>query len=132
DGDEATYHEIIFKELKCLGLYDLQNLKSFSSGNYTLKFPALDDLTVINCPAMENFCNGALSTPKLQQVLTGWEVRRRTWDLNATIEQLKQRRYRKYKCKSHIVIYDSLLLQNDRCLKRRTKMVDIRKIMFLE
>ncbi|KAG4123418.1 hypothetical protein ERO13_D11G325233v2 [Gossypium hirsutum] len=89
DGDEATYHEIIFKELKCLGLYDLQNLKSFCLGNYTLKFPALDDLTVINCPAMENFCNGALSTPKLQQVLTGWEVRRRTWDLNATIEQFK-------------------------------------------
>ncbi|MFQ6667873.1 hypothetical protein Gotur_033737, partial [Gossypium turneri] len=33
DGDETTYDEIIFKELKCLELYDLQNLKSFCSGN---------------------------------------------------------------------------------------------------
>ncbi|MBA0742225.1 hypothetical protein Gogos_015303 [Gossypium gossypioides] len=66
--DEATYHETNLKELKCLELYDLQNLKSFCSGNYTLKFPALDDVTVIDCPAMENFCNGALSTPKLHEV----------------------------------------------------------------
>ncbi|MFQ6635689.1 hypothetical protein Gotur_011400, partial [Gossypium turneri] len=33
DGDEATYQEIIFEELKCLELKGLQNLKSFCSGN---------------------------------------------------------------------------------------------------
>ncbi|XP_016712074.1 uncharacterized protein [Gossypium hirsutum] len=81
DGDE--------KELKCLELYDLQNLKSFCSGNYTLKFPSSDELYVSKCPAMENFCNGALSTPKLQEVQTRRDVRR-YWDLNATIEQLKK------------------------------------------
>ncbi|MFQ6635692.1 hypothetical protein Gotur_011400, partial [Gossypium turneri] len=90
DGDEATYHEIIFKELKCLELKGLQNLKSFCSGNYTLKFPSLDDVTVIDCPAIENFCNGALSTPKLQEVQTGRDVRKCTWDLNSTIEQLNK------------------------------------------
>ncbi|TYG47943.1 hypothetical protein ES288_D11G383100v1 [Gossypium darwinii] len=89
DGDEATHHEIIFKELKYLELYDLQNLKSFCSGNYTLKFPSLDEVHVSICPAMENFCNGALSTPKLQEVETEWGVRR-CWDLNATIEQLSK------------------------------------------
>ncbi|MBA0768901.1 hypothetical protein Gotri_017675, partial [Gossypium trilobum] len=89
DGDEATYHEIIFKELKCLELYDLQNLKSFCSGNYTLKFPSLDEVYVSKCPAMEIFCNGGLSTPKLQEVQTRWDVRR-CWDLNATIEQLNK------------------------------------------
>ncbi|PPD68844.1 hypothetical protein GOBAR_DD34271 [Gossypium barbadense] len=89
DGDETTYDEIIFKELKCLELYDLQNLKSFCSGNYTLKFPSLDELYVSKCPAMENFCNGALSTPKLQVVQTRRDVRR-CWDLNATIEQLNK------------------------------------------
>ncbi|MBA0878389.1 hypothetical protein Goshw_020539, partial [Gossypium schwendimanii] len=52
DGDEATYHEINFKELKCLKLYYLQNLKSFCSGNYTLKFPSLDEVYVGDCPAM--------------------------------------------------------------------------------
>ncbi|MBA0858813.1 hypothetical protein Goshw_000617, partial [Gossypium schwendimanii] len=67
DGDEATHHEIIFKKLKYLELYNLQNLKSFCSGNYTLKFPSLDEVYVSNCPAMENFCNGALSTLKLQE-----------------------------------------------------------------
>ncbi|KAG4123423.1 hypothetical protein ERO13_D11G325601v2 [Gossypium hirsutum] len=89
DGDEATHHEIIFKELKYLELYDLQNLKSFCSGNYTLKFPSLDEVDVSFCPAMENFCNGALSTPKLQEVETERGVRR-CWDLNATIEQLNK------------------------------------------
>ncbi|TYI58605.1 hypothetical protein E1A91_D11G371900v1 [Gossypium mustelinum] len=89
DGDEATHHEIIFKELKYLELYDLQNLKSFCSGNYTLKFPSLDEVHVSICPAMENFCNGALSTPKLQEVETERGVRR-CWDLNATIEQLSK------------------------------------------
>ncbi|MFQ6667871.1 hypothetical protein Gotur_033737 [Gossypium turneri] len=60
DGDETTYDEIIFKELK-----------------------------LSKCPAMENFCNGALSTPKLQEVQTRRDVRR-CWDLNATIEQLNK------------------------------------------
>ncbi|MBA0561136.1 hypothetical protein Golob_017986, partial [Gossypium lobatum] len=85
--DEATYHETNLKELKCLEHYDFQNLKSFCSGNYTLRFPALDDVTVIDCPAMENFCHGALSTPKLHEVklrLFGF----RAGDLNATVEQL--------------------------------------------
>ncbi|TYJ12397.1 hypothetical protein E1A91_A11G346900v1 [Gossypium mustelinum] len=90
EGDEATYHEIIFKEMKCLELKGLQNLKSFCSGNYTLKFPSLNDVTVIDCPAIENFCNGALSTPKLQEVQTGRDVRKCTWDLNSTIEQLNK------------------------------------------
>ncbi|MBA0785574.1 hypothetical protein Gotri_025435 [Gossypium trilobum] len=89
DGDETTYHEIIFKELKCLALYDLKNLKSFCPGNCTLKFPSLHDVAVIDYPAMENFGNGALWTPKLQEVETGWDVRR-CWDLNATIEQLNK------------------------------------------
>ncbi|XP_040961062.1 uncharacterized protein [Gossypium hirsutum] len=93
DGDEATYQEIIFEELKCLELKGLQNLKSFCSGNYTLKFPSLDDITVIDCPAIENFCNGALSTPKLQEVQTEQDVRKCTRDLNSTIEQLNKEEY---------------------------------------
>ncbi|MBA0771329.1 hypothetical protein Gotri_019809, partial [Gossypium trilobum] len=86
NGDESTHHEIIFRKLKCLELYCLQNLKSFCSKNITLKFPSLDEVTGTNCPTMENFCGGALSTPKLQMV----QQMGRPWagDLNASIEQL--------------------------------------------
>ncbi|KAH1084291.1 hypothetical protein J1N35_024052 [Gossypium stocksii] len=83
NGDESTHHEIIFRKLKCLELYCLQNLKSFCSKNITLKFPSLDEVTVSNCPTMENFCGGALNTPKLQmvQLLGRW-----AGDLNASID----------------------------------------------
>ncbi|MBA0879372.1 hypothetical protein Goshw_010888 [Gossypium schwendimanii] len=86
NGDESTHHEIIFRKLKCLELYCLQNLKSFCLKNITLKFPSLDEVTVTNCPTMENFCGGALSTPKLQMV----QLMGRRWagDLNASNEQL--------------------------------------------
>ncbi|MBA0687709.1 hypothetical protein Goari_015223 [Gossypium aridum] len=46
NGDESTHHEIIFRKLKCLELYCLQNLKSFCSQNITLKFPSLDEVTL--------------------------------------------------------------------------------------
>ncbi|MBA0605505.1 hypothetical protein Godav_018074, partial [Gossypium davidsonii] len=89
DGDQATYHEIIFREFKFLKLDGLQNLKSFCSGNHTLKLPSLVEVTVNACPRMENFCQGRLSTPKLHKVqLTETDFEGR-WagDLNATIEQ---------------------------------------------
>ncbi|GMI79638.1 hypothetical protein HRI_001633100 [Hibiscus trionum] len=91
DRNEATYHEIIFRELKCLELHCLKNLKSFCSGKYTLSFPSLDQVTVSECPSLKKFCHGALSTPKLLGVQhTGRGFSRRDWagDLNATIEQL--------------------------------------------
>ncbi|KAL4378410.1 hypothetical protein GQ457_02G040550 [Hibiscus cannabinus] len=91
ERDEATYHEVIFRELKCLELHCLKNLKSFCSGKYTLRFPSLDRVTVSQCPSLKKFCRGAVSTPKLSGVQhTGKGFSRRDWagDLNATIEQL--------------------------------------------
>ncbi|KAK8514666.1 hypothetical protein V6N12_057563 [Hibiscus sabdariffa] len=91
ERDEATYHEVIFRELKCLELHCLKNLKSFCSGKYTLRFPSLDQVTVSQCPSLKKFCRGVVSTPKLRGVQhTGRGFSRRDWagDLNATIEQL--------------------------------------------
>ncbi|KAB2006680.1 hypothetical protein ERO13_D11G326000v2 [Gossypium hirsutum] len=89
DRDNTSY-EIIFKTLKRLELHFLQSLTSFCSGNYTLKFPSLEQVILNHCPRMKKFSQGALSTPKLHKVqLTETDFEGR-WagDLNATIEQL--------------------------------------------
>ncbi|XVF42836.1 hypothetical protein PTKIN_Ptkin01aG0397300 [Pterospermum kingtungense] len=93
-ADEAT-DDIIFRELKCLVLDSLQNLKSFCSGNHTFKFPSLEQVYVSKCPRLKSFCEGALSTPNLQRVYLKdtYDIKGH-WagDLNATIEQLHQKK----------------------------------------
>ncbi|TYJ12400.1 hypothetical protein E1A91_A11G347100v1 [Gossypium mustelinum] len=89
-NEDETSYEIVFKALKHLELHCLQSLTSFCSGNYTLRFPSLEQVILSQCPRIKNFYQGALSTPKLHKVLltqTDFEGR---WagDLNATIEQL--------------------------------------------
>ncbi|KAK8514672.1 hypothetical protein V6N12_057569 [Hibiscus sabdariffa] len=88
-GDQTTY-EIVFEKLKSLQLYNLPSLKSFCLGNHTFRFPSLEWVTVSQCPRINNFCQGVLSTPKLQKVqFTRTDFKGR-WagDLNATVEQL--------------------------------------------
>ncbi|KAK8632966.1 hypothetical protein V6N13_013822 [Hibiscus sabdariffa] len=89
EGDETTY-QIVFEKLKRLELHCLLSLKSFCSGNHTFRFPSLEWVTVSQCPRMNNFCLGVLSTPKLQKIqFTRTDFKGR-WagDLNATVEQL--------------------------------------------
>ncbi|MBA0742804.1 hypothetical protein Gogos_015825, partial [Gossypium gossypioides] len=89
DEGETSY-EIVFRALKHLELHCLQRLVSFCSGNYTLRFPSLEQVTLSQCPRMKNFYQGVLSTPQLHKVqLTATDFRGR-WagDLNATVEQL--------------------------------------------
>ncbi|XP_017977876.1 PREDICTED: disease resistance protein At4g27190 isoform X2 [Theobroma cacao] len=87
--DEATY-EIIFTELKCLELHCLASLRSFCSGDHTFKFPSLEQVIVSQCPRLTSFCQGAISTPKLQRVQLAETDHNGRWagDLNVTIEQL--------------------------------------------
>ncbi|XP_044477802.1 probable disease resistance protein At4g27220 isoform X3 [Mangifera indica] len=92
--DVAAEDEIVFGKLKLLSLEDLQNLTCFYSGNYALKFPSLEELTVYNCPMMKTFSVENLNTPSLQKVQSDWwDKDKWSWkdDLNATI----QRRYEK-------------------------------------
>ena len=84
---------IVFTQLKYLQLSCLPNLASFSLGDHIFEFPALAKVIVKECPKMKNFCQGDLSTPKLQRVqLTGGEEdeKRGRWDgnLKTTIQQL--------------------------------------------
>ncbi|OMO62919.1 putative phosphoprotein phosphatase [Corchorus olitorius] len=93
DDEEATYSEIFFQKLECLELDCLQSLKSFSSGNYSFKFPSLVKVMVSKCPSLKSFCNGALSTPKLRKVQlkkTKDSVERWAGELNATLEKLHE------------------------------------------
>lgn len=66
EADEAKDYEIIFRELKGLHLFHLGSLTTFCPANYTLKFPSLEEVTVIRCPKMNSFSGGKLIAPKLQ------------------------------------------------------------------
>ncbi|XWS73626.1 hypothetical protein CRYUN_Cryun02cG0144700 [Craigia yunnanensis] len=85
EGESLT--EISFSKLVCLELNRLPSLLYFSSGSYALKFPTLEDVTVIQCPSLTNFYfGGELSTPKLHKVWLAEDKDRRCWEgnLNAT------------------------------------------------
>ena len=85
EGESLT--EISFIKLVCLELSRLPSLLYFSSGSYALKFPSLEDATVIQCPSLTNFyIRGELSTPKLHKVWLTEDKDRSCWEgnLNAT------------------------------------------------
>ncbi|KAK8632968.1 hypothetical protein V6N13_013824 [Hibiscus sabdariffa] len=88
-GDETT-DEIVFKKLKCLELDCLVSLKSFCSGSHTFRFPFLEQVILSQCPRMNNFCQGVLSTPKLKKVRLTKTALKGHWagDLNVTVDQL--------------------------------------------
>ncbi|KAH9727248.1 putative disease resistance protein [Citrus sinensis] len=66
--EDVAEDEIVFSKLKWVSLERLENLTSFCSGNYTLKFPSLEDLFVIECPKMKIFSHRVLSTPRLREL----------------------------------------------------------------
>lgn len=66
EGDASDEDEkIIFEELQALYLKDIHELKCFYSGNFTLCFPSLEQVYVINCHKMETFCPGTINADKL-------------------------------------------------------------------
>ncbi|XP_031254059.1 uncharacterized protein LOC116112032 [Pistacia vera] len=88
---------VVFRKLESLSLDCLENLTSFCPGNYTFKFLSLKRLSVDNCPKMETFSGGVLSTPKLQEVVKNGLDLYGCWDycLNTTIKQ-SQKMVRNY------------------------------------
>ncbi|XVF06185.1 hypothetical protein REPUB_Repub06bG0025600 [Reevesia pubescens] len=90
-SDEVMYG-IVFSKLKTLKLEELPRLSSFFSGNCTFEFPSLEKLIINQCPKMEIFSKGELSTPKLQGIKSTEygdnNVRNLEGDLNATVKQL--------------------------------------------
>ena len=90
EADDAKKY-IILPKLSCLKLSHLLNLMSFTKGNYTLDWPSLEEVLFENCPGIQTFCFGHISTPKLEKVNV--DKRNHVWegDLNSTIEYLKAR-----------------------------------------
>ncbi|XVE59933.1 hypothetical protein DITRI_Ditri05aG0086000 [Diplodiscus trichospermus] len=85
-----TLTEIIFSKLVCLELNRLPSLLYFSFGSYALKFPELEDVTMIHCSSLTSFYyGGELSTPKLHKVWLTEEKDRSCWEgnLNATASE---------------------------------------------
>ncbi|XP_060675399.1 disease resistance protein At4g27190 isoform X2 [Ziziphus jujuba] len=67
EAEEGT--EIVFHRLEELVLGNLQNLRSFYSGNCVMRFPNLKRLIFKYCPQMVSFCDGNISTPKLKKLI---------------------------------------------------------------
>ncbi|KAG4127693.1 hypothetical protein ERO13_D10G230651v2 [Gossypium hirsutum] len=82
---------IVFPKLKYLQLSCLPCLASFSLAHHSLEFPVLLMVMVTKCPQMRNFCQGDLSTLRLEQMhLTRDEKGELQWkgDLNTTIKHM--------------------------------------------
>ncbi|KAK3187827.1 hypothetical protein Dsin_027388 [Dipteronia sinensis] len=88
-NEDVTKDGIVFDSLKSLSLLYLRSLTCFYSGNCTLSFPSLENLTVNECPKMKNFSEGSISTPKLQKLAFSVELTEHYWegDVNTTIQQ---------------------------------------------
>ena len=100
EGEGEAGDEICFNQLNYLYLDDLPSLRSFQFGNRTIKFPALEDLTVIRCPEMKIFSNGVLSLAKLKKVGLGengrWPKERELLpeeDVNSAIKTFWEENY---------------------------------------
>ncbi|GKV33285.1 hypothetical protein SLEP1_g41812 [Rubroshorea leprosula] len=65
---------IDFTELECLQLKGLPRLESFCSGDCNFKFPALVEVIVTECPNMQIFSKGELSTPRLYKVKLAGDI----------------------------------------------------------
>ncbi|KAK3420029.1 hypothetical protein EUGRSUZ_G00806 [Eucalyptus grandis] len=84
-GDERV---VAFNQLKYMELDGLIELRSFSSGGYTLMFPLLEDIIVTRCPNMKFFSQGPIDASKLERV----QVSKASWfwmgSLNITIHNM--------------------------------------------
>ncbi|KAG8661242.1 hypothetical protein MANES_02G215605v8 [Manihot esculenta] len=85
-----SQNEIILWKLTTLRLHCLKSLETFcSSARCTLKFPALEDVDLSQCPKMKVFSQGSISTPRLKRVNFTEKGDKWRWvgDLNSTIKR---------------------------------------------
>ncbi|XP_039161151.1 uncharacterized protein LOC104452777 [Eucalyptus grandis] len=79
---------VAFNQLKYMELDGLTRLRSFSSGEYTLIFPLLEDIIVTRCPNMKFFSQGPMEASKLKRVQVSKEVWFWAGNLNITIQNM--------------------------------------------
>lgn len=89
-GEEVKKDCIVFSQLKYLGFHCLPGFTCFYLGNDTFEFPSLEQAVVRQCPKMKFFCQGILSTPKLQRLQLTELEDEGCWEgnLNSTIQKL--------------------------------------------
>ncbi|KAL5743204.1 hypothetical protein ACOSP7_029936 [Xanthoceras sorbifolium] len=89
-GDEIK-DVIVFNQLKYLKLRCLPSLTNFCKGNFTIEFPYLQRVLVIECLKMMTFSQGVLSTPKLQRIHLKEEEVEWHWELSVGIYGLEDK-----------------------------------------
>ena len=88
--EDKTNNEISFCSLETLELASLPRLRRFCSSKCFIQFPSLEEVVVKECPRMEIFSLGDISTPDLQKVQIEENNKEYYWesDLNRTIKNM--------------------------------------------
>lgn len=81
---------LVFPKLVSIKFFNLPELRCFCAGNHNLRFPWLNKLYVVECPAMETFSRGILRASILRKIYLTQEGDQGYWegDLNTTIRKL--------------------------------------------
>lgn len=84
---------LVFPKLVSLKLLNLPELRCFCTGNHNFRFPLLNKLYVVECPAMETFSRGILRASILRRIYLTQNGDQWYWesDLNTTITKLFNR-----------------------------------------
>ena len=81
---------LVFPKLASLKLLNLPELRWFCSGNHNFRFPFLNKLYVVECPAMETFSQGILKASILRKIYLTQKGDQWHWegDINTTISKI--------------------------------------------
>ena len=97
EGDES--HEsgkLLFEQLQTLYLERLPRLRCFYSGNFTLCFPSLEEVSLIDCLLMKTFCPLIIinqdSVKLFSRVGPVKDAARWEGDLNTTIRKMNEKK----------------------------------------
>ncbi|BAT83721.1 hypothetical protein VIGAN_04091900 [Vigna angularis var. angularis] len=90
EKEEDVNGEIVFGRLVILSMCSLPRLVSFYSGNATLHFSSLQQVTLSKCPNMETFSQANINAPMLYGIKSSINDSSLTffYDLNTTIQSL--------------------------------------------
>ncbi|KAH6836145.1 hypothetical protein C2S53_004136 [Perilla frutescens var. hirtella] len=78
---------LLFPKLQKLELKKLCKLVSFCEWKFDVELPSLKKVKIKECPSMNFFTSGTLSTPKLEVVRINYEYFRGLKDLNGAVQQ---------------------------------------------
>ncbi|KAL2972023.1 hypothetical protein AAZX31_15G231900 [Glycine max] len=102
--------EIAFMKLEELTLKSLRSLTSFCQGSYSFNFPSLQKVQLKDCPVMETFCHGNLTTTSHIEVRCLYgssnEESEDHWDgnLNTTIRTIFTKEYPECRTRFEFII----------------------------